>query len=133
MARLAASPKRLSSLLPSPLGQRGRAHHAVHTKQEPTLLTSLPLLCRAVLAGRDRVAISSLMAVGRVHHHLVTLQKRSRVGLLLETAEAREVRVLRRGHSRHSMHSAQGASHASEIDAAGGEWGSGSKHCIMCW
>jgi hypothetical protein len=31
------------------------------------------------------------MAVGHVHHHLVTLQKRSRVGLLLETAEAREV------------------------------------------
>ena len=35
--------------------------------------------------------MSSLMAVGHVHHHLVTLQKRSRVGLLLETAEAREV------------------------------------------
>ncbi|KAL4421584.1 hypothetical protein ABPG75_010875, partial [Micractinium tetrahymenae] len=42
-------------------------------------------------AGRDRVAVSSLMAVGHVHHHLVTLQKRSRVGLLLESAEAREV------------------------------------------
>ena len=43
-------------------------------------------------AGRDRVAMSSLMAVGHVHHHLVSLQKRSRAGLLLETAEAREVR-----------------------------------------
>ena len=43
-------------------------------------------------AGKERVAISSLMAVGHVHHHLVTLQKRSRVGLLVETAEAREVR-----------------------------------------
>lgn len=33
------------------------------------------------------------MAVGHVHHHLVNLQKRSRVGLMLETAEAREVGV----------------------------------------
>lgn len=31
------------------------------------------------------------MAVGHVHHQLVGIQKRSRVGLLVETAEAREV------------------------------------------
>lgn len=37
--------------------------------------------------------MSSLMAVGHVHHTLVNLQKRSRAGLLLETAEAREVRT----------------------------------------
>ncbi|KAL4855140.1 Glutamate synthase [NADH] [Chlorella vulgaris] len=42
-------------------------------------------------AGSDRVAMSTLMAAGHVHHHLVTLQKRSRVGLIVETAEAREV------------------------------------------
>ena len=42
-------------------------------------------------ANSSRVSMSSLMAVGRVHHHLVSLQKRSRVGLLLETADAREV------------------------------------------
>eukprot|EP00887_Chlorella_sp_A99_P003952 scaffold11.g3952.t1 len=42
-------------------------------------------------ADKDRAAISSLMAVGAVHHHLVNYQMRSRVGLLLETAEAREV------------------------------------------
>ena len=42
-------------------------------------------------ADSARVSMSSLMAVGRVHHHLVQLQKRSRVGLLLETADAREV------------------------------------------
>jgi len=42
-------------------------------------------------ASRDRVAMSSLMAIGRVHNHQVTLQKRSRVGLLIESAEAREV------------------------------------------
>ena len=52
-------------------------------------------------AGRDRVAISALMAVGRVHQYLVQLQKRSRVGLLLETGEAREVRRAARaaGHA----------------------------------
>lgn len=43
------------------------------------------------LADSNRVSMSSLMAVGRVHHHLVQLQKRSRVGLLVETADAREV------------------------------------------
>jgi glutamate synthase (NADPH/NADH) len=42
-------------------------------------------------AGRERVAVSSLMCTARVHHHLVNLQKRSRVGLLVESAEAREV------------------------------------------
>jgi len=42
-------------------------------------------------AGPNRVTVPSLMSVGRVHHYLVELQKRSRVGLFLETAEAREV------------------------------------------
>ncbi|KAI8575052.1 hypothetical protein K450DRAFT_263550 [Umbelopsis ramanniana AG] len=39
----------------------------------------------------DRVAISSLIAVGGVHHHLVRNKQRSRIALMLETAEAREV------------------------------------------
>lgn len=39
----------------------------------------------------DRVAISSLMAVGAVHHHLVRTHARTRIGLVLETGEAREV------------------------------------------
>ena len=52
----------------------------------PTIST-WPLL----RTDRERVALSSLMAVGHVHHHLVNQQKRSRVGLLVETAEAREV------------------------------------------
>ena len=39
------------------------------------------------------MGISSLLACGRVHHHLVRAQLRSRVGLLLESAEAREVRA----------------------------------------
>ena len=39
-------------------------------------------------AGIDRVAIPSLAAVGRVHHHLVKELKRTRVGLLVDTWDA---------------------------------------------
>ena len=41
--------------------------------------------------GPDRVAISALLACGAVHHHLVTRAKRTRIGILVETGEAREV------------------------------------------
>lgn len=41
--------------------------------------------------GPDRVAISSLIALGGVHHHLVRNKQRSRIALMVETAEAREV------------------------------------------
>ncbi|RIK76053.1 MAG: glutamate synthase subunit alpha, partial [Planctomycetota bacterium] len=39
----------------------------------------------------DRVPLSALLATGAVHHHLVRQKKRTRVGLLIETGEAREV------------------------------------------
>ncbi|KAI9029854.1 hypothetical protein CLU79DRAFT_831602 [Phycomyces nitens] len=39
----------------------------------------------------DRVAISSLIAAGGVHHHLVRHKQRSKIALMVETAEAREV------------------------------------------
>ncbi|EXJ60612.1 glutamate synthase [NADPH] [Cladophialophora yegresii CBS 114405] len=39
----------------------------------------------------DRVPVSSLLATGLVHHHLIRNKWRSRVALLVETAEAREV------------------------------------------
>lgn len=42
-------------------------------------------------AGPDRVGISSLMACGAVHHYLVRQELRTRIGLILESAEAREV------------------------------------------
>lgn len=42
-------------------------------------------------AGEERCAISTLLACGRVHHHLVRTQVRTRVGLLLEGAEVRDV------------------------------------------
>lgn len=44
---------------------------------------------RAVSA--ERVALSSLVATGGVHHHLVRNKQRSKVALIVETAEAREV------------------------------------------
>jgi glutamate synthase (NADPH/NADH) large chain len=39
----------------------------------------------------DRVPVSTLLACGAVHHHLVRNAKRTRLGLVLETGEAREV------------------------------------------
>ena len=41
--------------------------------------------------NEDNVAISSLVACSSVHHHLVKAQKRTRLGLVIETGEAREV------------------------------------------
>jgi len=41
--------------------------------------------------GPARVPVSSLLACGAVHHHLVARAKRTRIGILLETGEAREV------------------------------------------
>jgi glutamate synthase (NADPH/NADH) large chain len=41
--------------------------------------------------GPDSIPISSLLAVGTVHHHLVTTHSRTRIGLILESGEAREV------------------------------------------
>jgi len=39
----------------------------------------------------SRVPIASLLAVGSVHHHLVQDHARTRIGIVLETGEAREV------------------------------------------
>nr|NVI74095.1 putative glutamate synthase 1 [Cucujiformia] len=41
--------------------------------------------------GKDRVPISSLIALGAVHHHLIETRSRMKVALVVETAEAREV------------------------------------------
>lgn len=43
------------------------------------------------LVSKDRVAVSSLLSIGAVHHHLIRQAKRTAVGLILETGEAREV------------------------------------------
>lgn len=39
----------------------------------------------------SHIPISSLIACGAVHHHLVSLHERTRIGIVLESAEAREV------------------------------------------
>jgi glutamate synthase (NADPH/NADH) large chain len=39
----------------------------------------------------QRVPISALLATGAVHHHLVRKAKRTRIGIVVETGEAREV------------------------------------------
>src|SRR6056297_1018077 len=49
----------------------------------------LVLTDRAI--SQDRVPVSALLATGAVHHHLVKTAKRTRVGLAIETGEAREV------------------------------------------
>nr|HPI90499.1 glutamate synthase large subunit [Spirochaetota bacterium] len=42
-------------------------------------------------AGKDTIPIPSLLACSAVHHHLIRTKKRTRIGLIIETAEAREV------------------------------------------
>ncbi|MDE0243963.1 MAG: glutamate synthase subunit alpha, partial [Gammaproteobacteria bacterium] len=41
--------------------------------------------------GQERTPISALLAVGAVHHHLVETHARTRIGIIVETGEAREV------------------------------------------
>ncbi len=41
--------------------------------------------------GPKRIAVSSLLACGAVHHHLVARAKRTRIGIIIESGEAREV------------------------------------------
>lgn len=42
-------------------------------------------------AGPDRVPISALLALGGLNHHLIETRQRMKVGIIVETAEAREV------------------------------------------
>ena len=41
--------------------------------------------------GPERIALSSLLACSTVHHHLINEEKRTRIGIIIETGEAREV------------------------------------------
>jgi glutamate synthase (NADPH/NADH) large chain len=51
---------------------------------------SLAILSDRAVSG-DRIAVSTLMATGTVHHYLVKNALRTQIGLVLETGEAREV------------------------------------------
>mgnify|MGYP006234299663 CR=1 FL=1 len=41
--------------------------------------------------SKDRIAISSLLACSSIHHYLVKKEKRTQLGLIVESGEAREV------------------------------------------
>lgn len=41
--------------------------------------------------SKDRIPLSALIACGTVHHHLISNRKRTQIGLIIETGEAREV------------------------------------------
>jgi glutamate synthase (NADPH/NADH) large chain len=62
-------------------------HEAEHAVLQG--VSFLVLSDRAV--GPQRVAVSSLLALGAVHQHLIKRQLRNRVGLVVESGEAREV------------------------------------------
>ena len=47
--------------------------------------------CRIARSGRTACRCQSLLATGAVHHHLVRRTKRTRIGIVVETGEAREV------------------------------------------
>jgi glutamate synthase (NADPH/NADH) large chain len=51
---------------------------------------SLVVLSDRAVAN-DRIPLSSLLATGAVHHHLVRKTKRTRIGIVVESGEAREV------------------------------------------
>jgi len=51
--------------------------------------STIILTDRAISA--ERVPVSALLACGAVHHHLVARTKRTRIGIVIETGEAREV------------------------------------------
>ncbi|KAI3705734.1 hypothetical protein L1987_75975 [Smallanthus sonchifolius] len=86
--------KVLDITYPKELGKKGleetldricsQAHDAIKEGY-----TTLVLSDRAF--SSKRVAVSSLLAVGAVHHHLVKKLERTRVALMVESAEPREV------------------------------------------
>lgn len=43
------------------------------------------------LAGKEKCPVSSLLALGALHHYLIESRQRMKVGIIVETAEAREV------------------------------------------
>ena len=63
------------------------ADEAEHLVNNDTKL----LLLSDKAVGKDRVAVSALLAMGAVHHHLLKKKLRSSVGILVESGEAREV------------------------------------------
>lgn len=76
------------------LGQQGLMAALTRICDEATAAIrdgySLIILSDRKIAA-TRMAISALAACGAVHHHLVATHQRTRIGLIIETGEAREV------------------------------------------
>ncbi len=66
---------------------RGEAESAIAEGYSLVLLSDRNI-------SHERVAVSTLLATGAVHHHLVRNELRTRIGLIVETGEAREVHHL---------------------------------------
>ncbi len=49
------------------------------------------VICSDRGSSRELVPVPALLATGAVHHHLVRQKKRTRLGLIIETGEAREI------------------------------------------
>jgi glutamate synthase (NADPH) large chain len=76
------------------LGQQGlvQAIDRICREAEEAIAQGYPLIILSDRnLGQDRAAVSTLLACGAVHHHLVRIAKRTQVGIVLETGEAREV------------------------------------------
>ncbi|XZE55247.1 glutamate synthase large subunit [Planctomycetaceae bacterium SH139] len=69
-----------------------RALDRIASEAEAAVDAGLQLIILSDRAVSDqRVPVSSLLAVGAAHHHLVKQAKRTKVGLVIESGEAREV------------------------------------------
>mgnify|MGYP003835527655 CR=1 FL=1 len=86
--------KTIPMLFPAKEGKKGfekalnellaKAEKAVDDKKNYIILTDRNV-------SEEMAPIPSLLAVAAVHHHLIRSQKRMQVGIIVETAEAREV------------------------------------------
>ncbi len=76
------------------LGQQGlvQAIDRICKEAEEAIANGFPIIILSDRnVGQDRAAVSTLLACGAAHHHLVRIAKRTQVGIILETGEAREV------------------------------------------
>ncbi|NOX51601.1 MAG: glutamate synthase large subunit [Gammaproteobacteria bacterium] len=86
--------KTVDATYPSGSGQAGLIEALHRINQQARLAIdegySLVILSDREIS-KDQVPISSLLAVGSVHQHLVKAHARTRIGLIVESGEAREV------------------------------------------
>ena len=86
--------RQIDITFPTESGQAGllAALERISTEASAAIAGGFSLIVLSDRAtGPGRVPISALAAVGAVHHHLVRTHARTRIGILVETGEAREV------------------------------------------